>query len=157
MIAITVSTVVVQLHEIYYHQDEFIVQPTLVCLMSIGLGAFQSNIVQFGLDQLQDASTTEIKSFIVWYVNSLITTGFIVPFNISCLNTKNKLYLLLLFQRCICCAKIKSLWKILIGTIVQIVHVTILMAFDVISRHYLQSEYNATIQCILYRLTTPLK
>ena len=78
MIAITVSAVVGQVSEIYYHYDKYIVQISLFCLISIGLGAFQSNIIQFGLDQLHDASITEI---IVWYVNSLITTGFVVEFN----------------------------------------------------------------------------
>jgi ABC-type Fe3+-siderophore transport system permease subunit len=97
MIAITVSAVAGQLIKIYHHQEKNTIQPILFCLMSIGFGAFQSNIVQFGLDQLHDASTTEIKSFIVWYVNSLITTGFIVQFNSLCLN---KLYLSLLV--CVC-------------------------------------------------------
>ena len=56
-----------------------------------------------------------------------------------------------LFQRCICCGRIKSLWKILIGIIAQIMRVTTLIAFDVISRHnYLKSEYNTTIQCIFH-------
>ena len=302
-IAITLSAVVGQLSEIYYHYKD-IVQPTLFCMISIGLGAFQSNIIQFGLDQLHDASTTEIKSFIVWYVNSLITTGFIVEFNFSCLNefylsllicvcltfalilmicfnkllikepppkysfkliykvikfaivtkhpryrsaftycedelpsridfgkskyggpftteqvedvktlfrfiplisifgviasvlvTETSLYfvrgrrfteshvvqgsggiaecyaetsltnsvhlgiLLLivfheliiypLFHRCICCIRVKSLWKVLTGITIQILRVTILIAIDVISRHnYLKSEYNATIQCM---------
>ena len=304
-IAITLSAVVGQLSEIYYHYKD-IIQPTLFCMVSIGLGAFQSNIIQFGLDQLHDASTTEIKSFIVWYVNSLITTGFIVEFNFSCLNklylsllicvcltlalilmicfnkllikepppkysfklickviklaivtkhprcrsaftycedelpsridfgkskyggpftteqvedvktflrflplisifgviasvlvAETNLYIVLgkrfteshvvhdlgsrgiaecytetsltnsihlgilllivfheliiypLFHRCICCIRIKSLWKILIGITIQILCVTILIAIDVISRHnYLKSEYNATIQCI---------
>ena len=95
MIAITVNAVVGQLKVNYNHHNDTI-QFILLCIMSIGLGAFQSNIIQFGLDQLHDASTTEIKSFIVWYVNSLITTGFIVEFNFLCLNTQNKLYLLLL-------------------------------------------------------------
>ena len=76
MIAITVSAVVRQLNVNYnYHDEHDTVQFILLCIMSIGLGVFQSNIIQFGLDQLHDASTTEIKSFIVWYVNSLITTG----------------------------------------------------------------------------------
>ena len=100
MIAITVSAVVGQVSEIYYHYDKYIVQTSLFCLISIGLGAFQSNIIQFGLDQLHDASTTEIKSFIVWYVNSLITTGFVVEFNFLCLTTQNRLYLSLLL--CVC-------------------------------------------------------
>ena len=308
MIAITISAVVGQLNEIDHRYDKYIVQTSLVCLTSIGLGAFQSNIIQFGLDQLHDASTTEIKSFIVWYVNSLITTGFIVQFNFSCLNklyisllicvcltlalllmicfnksltkepppkssfkliykvikfaivTKhprrrsaftycedelpsridfgkskyggpftteqvedvktllrllplisifgaiasiiiaatnlhialqkqfNRLYtvrefgsggiiskcytetsltssvnlgiLLLilfyefiiypLFHRCICCARIKNLWKILMGIIYQLMRVTTLVTFDVIARHnYLISGYNVTIHCIL--------
>ena len=87
LIVITGSAVVGQLNEIYHHYDKHIIQTSLFCLISIGLGAFQSNIIQFGLDQLHDASTTEIKSFIVWYVNSLITTGFIVEFNFLCLTT----------------------------------------------------------------------
>ena len=99
-IAITVSAIVGQLNEIYHHYDKYIVQTTLFCLISIGLGAFQSNIIQFGLDQLHNASTTEIKSFIVWYVNSLITTGFVVEFNFMCLTTQNKLYLSLIL--CVC-------------------------------------------------------
>ena len=60
MIAITVSAVVGQLNKIYHHYNKYIVQTSLFCLISIGFGAFQSNIIQFGLDQLQDASTTEI-------------------------------------------------------------------------------------------------
>ncbi len=84
--------------EIYNKHHNRTVQPILFGLISIGLGAFQSNIIQFGLDQLHDASTTEIKSFIVWYVNSLITTGFIVQFNFLCLN---KLYLPLLICACL--------------------------------------------------------
>ena len=100
MIAITVSAVVGQLNEIYHHYEKHIIQTSLFCLISIGLGAFQSNIIQLGLDQLHDASTTEIKSFIVWYVNSLITTGFVVEFNFLCLTTQNRLYILLIL--CVC-------------------------------------------------------
>ena len=33
-----------------------------------GLAGFLSNIIQFGIDQLRDAPTTEITSFIVWYM-----------------------------------------------------------------------------------------
>ena len=101
MIVITVSAVVGQLNKIYHHYDKHIVHTPLFCLISIGFGAFQSNIIQFGLDQLHDASTTEIKSFIVWYVNSLITTGFVAEFNFLCLTTQNKLYLSMLLV-CVC-------------------------------------------------------
>ncbi len=95
MIAVTVSAVVEQLNEMYHHYDKA-VRSVLFCLVSIGLGGFQANIVQLGLDQLHDASTTEITSFIVWYVSTLISTGFLVEFNIFCLNEQNKLLVLLL-------------------------------------------------------------
>ena len=94
MIIATVSAIVEQLNEVYHHYDKAI-RPALFCLVSIGLGGFQANIVQFGLDQLHDASTTEITSFIIWYVLSLISTGCIVEFNVFCLNEQNKLFILL--------------------------------------------------------------
>ena len=39
-----------------------------VLVVAIGLEGYQANVIQFGLDQLQDASTTEITAFICWYV-----------------------------------------------------------------------------------------
>ena len=33
-------------------------------IIAIGFGGYQANVIQFGLDQLQDASTTEITAFI---------------------------------------------------------------------------------------------
>ena len=95
--AVTVGDVVGQLNETYCHYNE-IVRPILFWLVSIGLGGFQANIVQFGLDQLPDASTTEITSFIVWYVSSLISAGFIINFNFYCLN---EIYVLLLICACL--------------------------------------------------------
>ena len=64
MIIATVSAIVEQLNEVYHHYDKAI-RPALFCPVSIGLGGFQANIVQFGLDQLHDPSTTEITSFII--------------------------------------------------------------------------------------------
>ena len=40
----------------------------LLILTTLGLAGFLSNIIQFGMDQLRDAPTTEITSFIVWYL-----------------------------------------------------------------------------------------
>ena len=40
----------------------------LLIFTSLGLAGFLSNIVQFGMDQLRDAPTSEITSFIVWYL-----------------------------------------------------------------------------------------
>ena len=40
----------------------------MTSMMTIGFGGYQANSIRFGLDQLQDASTTEITAFITWYV-----------------------------------------------------------------------------------------
>ena len=85
MIAVTASVVVGQFNDMYHHYNVKIVRHILLYLVSIGLGEFQASIIQFGLDQLWDASTTEIKSFIIWYVITIIGAGFIVDFNFSCL------------------------------------------------------------------------
>ena len=53
--------------------------------MAIGFGAYQTNILQFGMDQLHDASTTEIKSFIMWYVWTTLSAGIIIDFISACL------------------------------------------------------------------------
>ena len=94
MIVVTVSAVVGQVDERYYYNSK-IIQLILFSLISIGLGGFQANIIQFGLDQLHDALTTEITSFIVWYVSTLISAGFIVQFNLYCLNKQHQLFILL--------------------------------------------------------------
>ena len=44
----------------------------LLIFTAVGLAGFLSNIIQFGMDQLRDAPTTEITSFIVWYLWTLI-------------------------------------------------------------------------------------
>ncbi len=46
----------------------------LLILICIAFGGYQANIVLFGIDQLQDASTDEITSFISWY--NIICTWF---------------------------------------------------------------------------------
>ena len=35
--------------------------------LALGYGGFQANIIQFGVDQLCDASSSEIKTFVIWY------------------------------------------------------------------------------------------
>ena len=57
-----------------------------------------------------------------------------------------------LYQHCTCTGcvmRMKSLWKILIGIAIQIVHITTMIVFDIISGHkFLNNEYNSTIWCI---------
>ena len=47
----------------------------LYVFLCIGLGGFQANIIQLGIDQLTEASSTEITSFITVYVLTLFTSG----------------------------------------------------------------------------------
>ena len=53
-------------------------------IMGIGLGAFQANIVQFGIDQLIDASSVEIKSVIAWYTMTIFTSGVTMYYSSYC-------------------------------------------------------------------------
>ena len=58
----------------------------LVFLFSLGIGyaMFQANIIQFGIDQLTDASTTEIVSFVNWYVWSYASSAVLSNFACEC-------------------------------------------------------------------------
>ena len=81
----TVSSVIAQLVGAYFCIDTK-VQLVLLVIMAIGLGGYQANIIQFGLDQLYDASTTEITSFIVWYIWTAVSACFTVDFVFACLS-----------------------------------------------------------------------
>ena len=48
---------------------------TLLIPLGIGYGGFQANIIQFGVDQLHDASSNEIATFITWYSWSYISSS----------------------------------------------------------------------------------
>ena len=56
-----------------FHYDEKPFTLALLIPLGIGYGGFQANIVQFGIDQLIDASTTEITSFIAWFVWAFVS------------------------------------------------------------------------------------
>ena len=53
-------------------------------ITGVGFGAYQANIVQFGIDQLIDATSTEISSFIMWYTMSLLISGIVVNYSSFC-------------------------------------------------------------------------
>ena len=54
----------------YLHAKEahIIFLSLCILLLSLGFAGFQSNAVQFGLDQLQDAPSQELSLFLHWYV-----------------------------------------------------------------------------------------
>ena len=66
----------------------------LVFLAFIGVGfcGFQANVIQFGVDQLLDASTIEITSFIAWYAGSFLSGRFAIGFILSCARNYNTLF-----------------------------------------------------------------
>ena len=53
-------------------------------VVGAGFGAFQANIIQFGIDQLPDASSMEITSFIMQYTTTLIVSGISIYFSTVC-------------------------------------------------------------------------
>ena len=79
----TVSSAVAQLVESYNPIHEKVALAMLI-LAAAGFGGYQANAIQFGLDQLQDASTDEIISFITWYTWTGFSGGVTVNFAYLC-------------------------------------------------------------------------
>ena len=70
----TLSSVVAQLVDSYASVNEKVTAAILV-LQTIGFAGYQANICQFGIDQLPDASTNDIKSFIIWFIWTYFSGG----------------------------------------------------------------------------------
>ena len=81
----TASSVVAQLVDMYNHISKY-VTGVLMLIGAIGFGGFQANIIQFGIDQLCDASSTEITSFISWYIWCAYSSQFAVKSMLKCLD-----------------------------------------------------------------------
>ena len=79
-----VSSVVIEFIN-SYHKIKKYINNCLYFIIAIGLGGYQANIIQFGIDQLNDASTDEIKSFIIWYALTIINGGILTDFTFPCL------------------------------------------------------------------------
>ncbi len=72
----------------YYMPAKWPVFAALSLIMAIAFGGFLSNIVQLGIDQLTDASATEITSFITWYTMTIFTSGVIFHYVSDCIQEK---------------------------------------------------------------------
>ena len=83
----TVSSVVAELIAGYSSINSK-VQLLLYAFIAIGFGGYGANIIQFGMDQLHDASTTEITSFVVWYVWTVLSGGIALDVISACLSMK---------------------------------------------------------------------
>ena len=65
----------------------------LAVILAFGIGGFQAIIIQFGIDQLNDTSTTEIISFVAWYTWTLVSSNVVSSFIniITCIDSKYNL------------------------------------------------------------------
>jgi peptide/histidine transporter 3/4 len=61
-----------------------VVNQIILTIICIAFGGFQANIIQFGMDQLLDSSTTDISSFIYLYVWTFFVGESISTFTLSC-------------------------------------------------------------------------
>ena len=87
-VLVAASSVLSQLPvvEHYYHNSaKKCITMVLLIVMSLAFGGYQANVVLFGIDQLQDASTDEITSFISWYVSTYFSSGLVIKFIYICL------------------------------------------------------------------------
>ena len=78
------SLVIAKLNTTYGHKGDQWVSLFSKLVMGSGFGLFQANIIQFGIDQLSEASSTEITSFITSYTLSLFISGFVIDFSAQC-------------------------------------------------------------------------
>ena len=82
----TISSVVAQLVDGYKIMNKrYIINRLFQAIAAIGYGGYQANIIQFGVDQLHDASTEEIQAYLSWYVWSFFSGGMAIELATSCL------------------------------------------------------------------------
>jgi peptide/histidine transporter 3/4 len=76
---------------------------SLAVALVFGIGGFQAVVIQFGVDQLNDASTIEITSFVAWYTWTLVSNNIIANFinMITCIDTKYSLIGSLVIATCL--------------------------------------------------------
>ena len=67
----------------------------LLVLLGTGWGGYQANIIQFGIDQLTDASATECKSFIIWLCWSYYASQVAVYYVLQCFDHNIYLFLIM--------------------------------------------------------------
>jgi peptide/histidine transporter 3/4 len=65
----------------------------VVVILAFGSGGFQAIVVQFGVDQLSNASTTKITSFVAWYTWTRFSSNIIASFInlLTCIDSKYSL------------------------------------------------------------------
>ena len=88
---LTISSVIAELVSGYEHAGSDIVDAALLIVMEVGLVGCISNILQFSMDQLPDASTEEIVSFIRWMAWTMFSSGMALSYSLFCVEKKYEL------------------------------------------------------------------
>ena len=68
----------------FHHFEAAVVPLALFAVYIIGIGLFEANAIQFGLDQLLEAPTPKLISFIHWYYWSQNVAGLVVFYVTVC-------------------------------------------------------------------------
>ena len=104
-VLVTVVYVVFSFIEFNWHSSLMlkILTILLAIILAFGIGGFQAIVIQFGVDQLNDASTTEITSFVAWYTWMLISSNIVSSFIniIICIDSKYNLIGPLVIAMCL--------------------------------------------------------
>ena len=129
ILAILISTESVSIH--YKNISLDVVASSLVALAIVGKGMFESTVIQFGTDQMIEASSNQLSTFIHWYYWSLyignvcidtIITGIMVYLSYCQIKhtdlnyyrdlaiTKCAILLLCIPQCCLCCITLLLLY-----------------------------------------------
>ena len=78
------SFVTSQVNIVYSQHGYYWVTFFSKCIIGVGLCGFEANIIQFGIDQLSVASSTEITLFITWFIVTCFASGVMFYFGAYC-------------------------------------------------------------------------
>ena len=67
IVTISIVSVIHPSYQILTYANGYIIEVTLILITTAGLGMFESNAIQFGMDQMLEASSEQLSSFIHWY------------------------------------------------------------------------------------------
>ena len=88
MVLGTFSELLAQGSQLYKTHAKDKVLFTIATVTAIALGGFLSSIVQLGINQLTDASSIEITSFITWYALAPFLSGLTLQYSTDCVVAK---------------------------------------------------------------------
>ena len=91
---VVASSVVAKLVESYDKINDYACN-VLIIIISVALGGFQANVIQFGIDQLHDASTSEVTSFISWCIWTGFSSGMVIGYALQCVQKEYHIVVML--------------------------------------------------------------